>query len=251
MTRQTPQETNSEDLKDSYGDDYLKWKNWGNIEFAKLNKSESAYFTAEIKRTNQEFPKKSKVLEIGFGNGGFLKYAIEKGWDVFGTELNEVLVNVAQKHEFNVIQTDNLSSFEDDSFDLVVAFDVLEHIPQDAIPNMITEVKRILKRDGFFIARFPNGDSPFGLIYQNGDVTHITTIGSGKIYYFAAKTNMKVVFAGGAAQPLLGCSLVSFVHRIFALPIKKAINLFVNLTFFPHANMEFCASNLTMIYKKK
>jgi SAM-dependent methyltransferase len=161
-------------LGDQYGDRYLKWKDWGG--FGTLKKSEEAYFKAEIERTNCRFPEKSKILEIGFGNGKFLKYAFEKGWDVIGTEVNSALVDIAQEAGYVAIHTDNLSNFNDDTFDLIVAFDVLEHIEQYLIPIFISEIKRVLKAGGYFIARFPNGDSPFGLINQNGDVTHITVI---------------------------------------------------------------------------
>ncbi|WP_291850188.1 class I SAM-dependent methyltransferase [Bradyrhizobium sp.] len=244
------QSANPRNLDAPYGDAYRAWKSWDDDEFGKLTKTDSAYFTAEIRRTNCKFPQNSKVLEIGFGNGAFLKYANERKWDVLGTEINEALVKTAQACGFSAVYTDNLSAFKDDSFDLVVAFDVLEHIPQAELPDMILEIKRILKSDRFFIARFPNGDSPFGLVYQNGDVTHVTTIGSGKLRYFAARTNMKVVFAGGAAEPILGSNFHHFLHRMVALPIKKTINLFSNLVFFPGANVAFCSSNLTMICQK-
>lgn len=247
--QQLPDESKS--LENSYGNDYLEWKIWGRNDFGSITKTESAYFSAEISRTNYKFQKNSKILEIGFGNGAFLKYAIENNWDICGTEINEVLVKIAKDAGFNVSHTSNLSGFKSNAFDLVVAFDILEHIPQNDIPNMILEVKRILKDGGIFIARFPNGDSPFGLFNQNGDITHITTIGSGKIFYFAARADMEVSFAGGQAEPLLGVSLLHFIHRMVTLPFKKLVNLLINCIFFPRANIAFCSSNLTMIYRKK
>jgi SAM-dependent methyltransferase len=238
-------------IEETYNDDYAKWKDWRqDFNFGTLKKTDSAYFLAELKRTKYNFPSKSKVLEIGFGNGSFLKFAKNKNWDVCGTEINKRLVIEARKCGYEAKHTDNLSGFNDNTFDLVVAFDVLEHIPQDILSNVISEIRRILKKDGFFIARFPNGDSPFGLVNQHGDVTHLTTIGSNKIYYFAAKCNMKVIFVGGQAYPLFGTSLLHFIHRMFSLPIKKIINLFINLVFFPGSSVAFCSSNLTMIYKK-
>ncbi len=138
------------------------------------------------------------MLEIGFGNGTFLKYAQQKEWDVYGTEINNELVGIAKESGFNVRQSKTVACFKDNTFDLVLAFDVLEHIPQDNLLDFLIEVKRVLKNGGFFIARFPNGDSPFGLKIQNGDVTHITSIGSGKVYYLGTATNMKVFFLLGA-----------------------------------------------------
>lgn len=210
----------NQDIEGTYGNDYLKWKGWGQDSgFGKITKSESAYFSAEIKRTNKNFPEHCKVLEIGFGSGTFLKFARTNHWDACGVEINEELVKDAQAAGYAATHSDNLSGFADDTFDLVGDFDVLEHIPQDVIPNVIHEIKRVLKKDGVFIARFPNGDSPFGLVNQNGDITHITTIGSGKIHYFAARSNMEVYFVGGAAQPLFGAGIFHFAHRLITLPI--------------------------------
>ena len=65
-------------LESTYGNDYLQWKFWGCSNFGGITKSESAYFSAEIKRTKYCFSKNSKVLDIGFGNGSFLSYALKK-----------------------------------------------------------------------------------------------------------------------------------------------------------------------------
>jgi 2-polyprenyl-3-methyl-5-hydroxy-6-metoxy-1,4-benzoquinol methylase len=187
----------------SYGKSYLTWKMWGD-EFGKLSKFEAHYFSKEISKANCTFPKNSKVLEIGFGNGSFLKYASEKNWDVYGTEVNSDLVQIANQKGFNTFDTSDLTMFKNDTFDLVIAFDVLEHIPQEHLLSFILEIKRVLRNDGVLIARFPNGDSPFGLSNQNGDITHVTAIGSGKINYFAANSNMELIFSGGEAKPILG-----------------------------------------------
>lgn len=168
-----------------------------------------------------------------------MKYSTNNNWNVSGTELNEQLVLVANKSGYDVEHTDNLSGFSDDTFDLVVAFDVLEHIPEDRIFDFIFEVRRVMKKNGIFIARFPNGDSPFGLKNQNGDSTHVTTIGSGKIEYFAAKTAMEVVFIGVEASPLFGVSMLHFIHRLIASPIKLILNIIINLIFFPAVMFHF------------
>lgn len=233
-----------------YNQEYLKWKKWS-ANFGRLKKANAAYFSSEISRTKNKFNKGAKVLEIGFGNGDFLKYATEKNWDVCGTEVNNLLVKTASKNGYTVFHTDNLSKFSDNIFDLVVAFDVLEHIPQDALLEIISEVNRILKPNAFFMSRFPNGDSPFGLMIQNGDITHITTIGSQKARYFASTANMEIIFIGAEALPIFGVNLLQFFHRIFAIPIKKIINLTINLIFCPRGNVEFCSPNLIMICRAK
>ncbi|EQD72861.1 Cyclopropane-fatty-acyl-phospholipid, partial [mine drainage metagenome] len=164
---------------------------------------------------------------------------------------NEGLVRCAKEQGYSAVNCEDVSGFDDDTFELVVAFDVIEHIREGELYGFLLEIKRILRDGGHFIARFPNGDSPFGLPYQNGDVTHVTAIGSGKVAFFAAKSNMEMVFLGGEAQPIGGTCLVHFVHRLIAVPTKRIINCFVKNIFFPRSNIEFCAANLTLIYKAR
>ncbi|RFO95132.1 hypothetical protein DIC66_20095 [Rhodoferax lacus] len=237
-----------EGLGGKYGTDYLNWKKWDG-KFGDLTKRDSAYFSKEISRTRNHFSNKSRVLEVGFGNGGFLSFCRQNGWDVYGTEVNESLVKIASRDGFKVVHSENLSSFEESYFDLVVAFDVLEHINQDQLSNFLLEIKRVLKNDGIFLARFPNGDSPFGLRIQNGDVTHITTIGSGKIRYFSTQLNLQIIFVGGEFQPILGVGILHFSHGVFSFVVKKAINLITRLIFFPRVDIDFLSPNLVSIFK--
>ena len=48
----------------------------------------------------------------------------------------------------------------DGSLHIVVAFDVLEHIPQEKLLHFLCEVNRVLRVGGFFIARFPQMEIP-------------------------------------------------------------------------------------------
>jgi SAM-dependent methyltransferase len=203
-----------------------------------------------LRRAKHRFPEKSSVLEVGFGNGAFLSFSQERRWDIYGVEINEALVNVALDRGFSVALAGDLGGFKDDSFDLIVAFDVLEHIHQDALSEFFKDIKRVLRPGGFFLARFPNGDSPFGLINQNGDVTHITAIGSGKAHYYAAKYDLKIVFIGGEAQPLTGLKFTSLVRLSLTLPLRKLINWCVCMVFFSRSNVAFTSTNLTVIFKK-
>lgn len=59
---------------------YLSWKNWeGDSDFGLLGESQSASFDAELQRLGSNLPINSKVLEIGFGKGAFLRYAKSRG----------------------------------------------------------------------------------------------------------------------------------------------------------------------------
>lgn len=236
-------------LETRFSSSYVKWKDWGH-NFANLKKNQYAYYKAEIRRSKHKFQACSNVLEIGFGNGSFLNYAKQMHWNIKGTEMNLDLVNLAKSNNYDVLHTDNLLTFPDNKFDLVVAFDVLEHIPEDKLIDFMLEIKRVLVFDGIFIARFPNGDSPFGLKIQNGDFTHISSIGSGKVFSLESITNMKLIFLGGEAQPIMGTNILNFSHKILAIPIKFILNFFICLIFFPREKVDFTSSNLSAIFKK-
>jgi len=245
-----PEESSDNRTGDDYGTDYLDWKNWSSDDFGFLSKFQQRYFDAEIKRTNRNFAKGSRVLEIGFGSGSFLTFAQNNGWTVTGVEINKELVQIAKNKGFDAVSSDDLDKIDKDTFDLIVAFDVLEHIPQDQIYDFLLKLKNLLKDQGVFIARFPNGDSPFSLPLQNGDITHISYLGANKVRYFTNKLLVDLVYLGGAAQPLIAGNRLHTVHRIFALPMKKLIELCVNAVFYPGSNIAFCSSNLVMMFRR-
>jgi len=231
-----------------YGDEYLEWKVWKPEEFGQLSKYQEAYFSAQMKMTKTAFPPQSRVLEIGFGNGSFLAYGAKRQWEMHGTEANIALVKQAQQKGFHAVHTNTLKGFPNGYFDLVLAFDVLEHIPQDRLLAFLRDVQRILRDKGIFAARFPNGDSPFGRYYQHGDPTHVTTIGSGKAKYFAGKLDVAIIHLGAEAEPLWA-DLTHFAHRIFAVPAIRLLNTFLNLFFFPGCPKALCSLNLILIFQ--
>lgn len=232
---------------DHFGSDYVKWKSWD--QFGVLRKSLARYFAAELARAGT-LPPGARVLEIGFGKGSFLEFARRQGWAVSGTEVNPVLAELAARSGHDVQCTSDLSAFPSEHFDLVVAFDVLEHLTHEAIIELLCQVRRMLKDQGVFLARFPNGDSPFGLYNQNGDVTHITAIGSNKVRYLAVTADMRLIWIGGEAMPLFAVRGIHLVRRAFAIPVRALMNVFVNAVFFPRRKIDFCAANLTVVLGK-
>lgn len=152
--------------------EYLHWKKWGVDNFAILNAHDKQYFDAALKYFSRQISGTPTALEIGFGNGKFLQYCTNAGWSVTGTEINPLLVKIAQEIGFNALCSSDLSQLSANQYDLVAAFDVLEHIPQNQILFLLQQINRVLKPKGVCLLRFPNGDSPFGLANQNGE-SHI------------------------------------------------------------------------------
>lgn len=99
------------------------------------------------------------ILDIGCGNGFFLKIAQEQGWHIYGTELNpsqcqrlrdEIQCPV---YEGNIVSCSLSESF----FDIVRLYHVLEHV-HDPMEDL-KECFRILKPGGILYVSVPNTGS--------------------------------------------------------------------------------------------
>jgi SAM-dependent methyltransferase len=227
--------------------EYLKYKNWNKDNFGYINKNDKKKFSSELKRINRKLYPGMKILEIGFGNGKFLKYATSNNYDVVGLETNELLVKIAIENGYNCYSADQLEKFLPQSFDLIVAFSVLEHISQESFLSYLRSLNNLLKIDGRLLALFPNGDSPLGLPNQNGDVTHLNFIGRGKINYISDNLDMKIIYLGGESQPIFGVGLKLSIYRAITMPIKFILDYILNLLFSPSNKINYLSSNLVVV----
>jgi len=233
----------------AYGDAYLEWKHWNPKNFGALTVREAADFSALLRKAQVRVAEGARVLEIGFGNGTFLEFGRRRGWKMHGTEVNPGLLECAVENGFHVTEAETLEAFHSQAFQMVAAFDVMEHIPLEALPGFLSEVRRVLKPAGYFVARFPNGDSPFGRHIQNGDVTHKTAIGSIRARYLAAQAAMELLFLDCEVQAIFA-GRTHTPHRLFAVPVKKLMNAFLNLVFSPRDPLPFCSPNLHLVLRK-
>src|SRR3989338_7302464 len=90
---------------------------------------------------------KPKLLDVGAGNGLFLKFFKNKGFEVAGYELEMELVENIKKDprlkEIDVRQGDITKMTGNETYDVVIASDVIEHISEDkkALQNLWSFVK--------------------------------------------------------------------------------------------------------------
>jgi 2-polyprenyl-3-methyl-5-hydroxy-6-metoxy-1,4-benzoquinol methylase len=176
--------------------EYAAWKDWHG-DFVASDR-ESRYFAAELKGV----PLASRrVLEIGFGNGSFLAWAKAQGASVTGTEIDQGLLAHAREKGFDVrpAALDELSR-SGAQFDLVAAFDVLEHWDKQSLITNLQYIAAMLAPAGLLLARFPNGQSPFGRVHQYGDITHQIVLSSSSIAQLAQIAGFEVVRVDNACS---------------------------------------------------
>lgn len=175
---------------------YAGWKGWEGA--FRTSAREARYFAAEFR--GLELAGK-RLLEIGFGNGSLLAWAREQGAQVRGLELDAGLCEAGRRGGFDVGQHalgDLLA--RGDRYDLIVAFDVLEHWDSAELVTNFTTLCALLVEGGHFLARFPNGQSPFGRVYQHGDFSHRSTLSTYKIEYLARLCGFEVERVANACR---------------------------------------------------
>jgi len=101
-----------------------------------------------------------RVLDVGCSSGVFLDMMRNKGWDVSGVDLCKEFTRTAQelfglKNIFNVTLQE--VGFENNKFDLITMWDMIEHVP-DPI-SLLNETVRILKPGGTVLILTPDENS--------------------------------------------------------------------------------------------
>ena len=99
----------------------------------------------------------ARVLEIGTGTGSMLHELIARGVRAEGVELRQELIDEALRF-FGPLPIQRVSGtalpFPDAAFDVIVSFDVFEHIPDS--DAHLEEVRRVLRPGGSYLLQTPN-----------------------------------------------------------------------------------------------
>lgn len=108
-----------------------------------------------IASASNNLPPGSRLLDIGCGRGVFFHELLERGFEVHGIELGE-FVDDSISNRCTVHVTDSLSSlrFPPESFDMVILWHVLEHLPNPQ--ETMAEISRILSPGGRLAIAVPN-----------------------------------------------------------------------------------------------
>jgi SAM-dependent methyltransferase len=214
-------------------DNYLEWKDWDPSQFGRYSALDARYFAAELGTSALSG---GRALEIGFGNGSTLAWLKDMGAETYGVEANQILVERAARllgggRAFSDLHDDALSRLTN-SFSLVVAFDVVEHVPLDKLGPMLAQMRELLASGGICVLRFPNGDSPFGRVNQHGDPTHVTTLGGARITYLAQRAGLVVEAIRAPALPTRGVGFARGAKRRLILGGRMLIEYAVGLLYF-------------------
>lgn len=130
--------------------------------YAELSQKYGGYYNPwkwEHERVFQRLKAGDRVLEIGCGNGYFLKRLAEKGATGLGLELNDEAIRAGEKLGVTIrnqpLQQHALEGGE--QYDVVCAFQVFEHVNE--VGEFFRQALACLKPGGLLAIGVPNNDS--------------------------------------------------------------------------------------------
>ena len=131
------------------------------------------------KRLNHWLPrsKSAQIIDLGCGNGEFLILLKRLGYtNYLGIDANRKIIQEAARclpeGKVEVGEIIKFLSNNKKKFDLICAFDVVEHFSKENALKCLTLIHRSLKKDGLFLLQLPNPNSPLVNAVYFGDITH-------------------------------------------------------------------------------
>lgn len=142
----------------------IKWNDKKICEFWNFLSSINTEYFADstidelLRYIEKYIQKEATVLDIGFGSATLLKHLSKKGHECYGID---VYVNAKMKKDLKkkgvIVSKGSITNinFGNKKFDIIFAFEVLEHLSDKDLEKGIEEVYKYLKKGGYFIATTP------------------------------------------------------------------------------------------------
>lgn len=138
------------------------------------------------------------IVDLGCGAGDLVRAARAAGYtEITGIDRAPSQVRLAQALAIaGIVEGDlmeAIAAFADLSHDVVVTFDVLEHLDTDEAFLLADHVRRVLKPADRWIVHVPNGESPFFGRVRHGDLTHQRAFTAESLEQLARATSFSAV----------------------------------------------------------
>ena len=136
----------------SIGEKYDKIASWWNEHHL-----DSDYGVAQVEKALAFTTHTETALDVGCGSGGrFIRRLESRGFKVTGVDASQEMIRLAKTNHpnSNFIQTDIQLWETDETFDFILAWDCLFHLPLRAQKPVLSKLCRRLKDGGVLIHSF-------------------------------------------------------------------------------------------------
>ncbi len=146
----------------------------------------------------------AQILEIGCGMGFALNACKEAGFvHACGIDADVSQVAASQRKGLAVTRVDDstayLSDFTD-HYDMVLAFDLIEHLPLDKQITLCAAIHGALKPGGILMATVPNANSSLAARFRYNDLTHHTSFTEVSLEFLLYTCGFRTMTIGAAEE---------------------------------------------------
>jgi SAM-dependent methyltransferase len=131
----------------------------GGDDTSELGRRLDAFFDRQAERAIAARPanaRPGRLLDVGCGDGRFLKAMQTRGWQVEGLETDPVAAGLARRRTGATVHESYLENtpLSEEAFDMVSLLHVLEHVPDPRAT--LTKANQLLKPGGTLVIAIPN-----------------------------------------------------------------------------------------------
>lgn len=157
--------------------------------------------------------KPGRVLDLGCGTGLFVELAAKWGIEVSGCDGSHDALAIAAERTAGLQLTWSLFSedlpFRDESFDNIVLNQVIEHLREDILRNVLRECYRVLRNEGVVFIYSPSRRNRREVLQ---DETHVNPLYPSELREYLREARFKVVAEPNAPMVMRD---IPFVNSIF------------------------------------
>lgn len=184
-----------------------------------FNKTEIDY-KFELERLLVDNYKFKSILDLGCGIGGVLNYLKQNGCtDIFGVDNSQEQIEVCQKYVTKKVSQVDIFDFlksNTKEFDIIIVFDIVEHIQKNRIIELLKLVYDSLSPNGIVIIRTPNMGSIIAPYGRYLDFTHDTGFTSGSLQQVLSEAEFTDIVFFNSAIGRKRIYLLKLIHKILS-----------------------------------
>lgn len=184
-----------------------------------------AHYDRKILPKIKNFSPDSKILELGCGPGYLLDYLKLLNYNnTLGIDISKEQIEIAKSKNHKVIQTDVFDFLRNtsDSWDIVFAFDFIEHFTKDELIHLMELIYNVLNKNGLIFLRTPNGQGIFPGQVIYGDLTHQTILNPNSLTQLLIQSGFRQIYF------IENSPVVKNLNGLIRLFLWKLIKLFLN-----------------------
>jgi 2-polyprenyl-3-methyl-5-hydroxy-6-metoxy-1,4-benzoquinol methylase len=218
------------------------------------------YLLKYIDQVLKDNPNYQRILDYGCGVGTIDFYLASRGYYVLGVDISSKAIKSANNTKkilginnvlFRTLINNKDKCLKNNSFDLVICSEVLEHIPDDR--GLLVKFNKYMRKGGDLILSVPSDSAPLfkiGLL-NNFDkkVGHIRRYNFESIKSILLKSNFKILdiqsIEGPIRNMLFTIRSLNFLIRYIKFPLITIFNILDNFLI-----KIFGASDIVVLAKK-